>query len=226
MMKTIIRVFFAILFCSGRLAGQETSIVGAWQSRDGDDETVLICQDGYIVITKFNPVNTAFYYSSGVSYKMMKERLIAGLAFTTDKNELKLAGQKGQLLYSRSGDTLRITKVDSVKILFTRSDDGQGSLAGLWRLAGEQGEIKTLLVLSGTRFQRIRFNEQTKELVSSYGGRYDYRNGMYTEHIDFYRKNPDMIGQSLRFTVEISGSGMKISGKNEKGETVQEDWNR
>ena len=84
-MKSIINLFAAIVFFTSKLAAQEASIVGAWQSKDGDDETVLICQAGYIVITEFNPVNTAFYYSSGGSYKVIKDQLIASLEFTTNK---------------------------------------------------------------------------------------------------------------------------------------------
>lgn len=206
------------------MAGQETSIVGAWQSKDGDDETVVICHEGYIVITEFNPVNTAFYYSGGGSYKVTKERLIVSIEFTTNKTELQQAGKKAQLPYSRSGDKLSVTKDDSVKISFIRIDNGSGTLAGVWQLAGKHGELKDLLVLSAGRFQRIQFNAQTKELISCYGGRYDYSDGKYTEHINFYRKDPEKIGKSVSFIVEINKNGMTIKGKNEKGEAVEEEW--
>ncbi len=225
-MKSVIKVISAIVFFSGRLAGQETSIVGAWQSQDGDDETVLICQAGYIVIAEFNPVNTAFYYSSGGSYTLTKERLIVGLAFTTNRSEAQQPGEKRQLEYSRLGDKLSITKDDSIKVLFTRIDNGNGMLAGVWQLAGKHGALKDLLILSAGRFQRIHFNTQTNELISSYGGRYDYSDEKYIEHINFYRKDPDKIGKSVSFTVEIHQNRMTIKRKNEKGETVEEEWMR
>ena len=225
-MKSIINLIIAIVFFSGTSTGQESSVVGTWYSKDGDDEYVLICQANYIVITNFNKVNTAFYYSSGGSYKAIKDRMIASLEFTTSKHELQHIKTLGQLQYTRSEDKLSIIREDSSKVFLSRVDNGQADLAGVWRLAGQQGELKSLLVISGHRFQRIHFNPKTKELIGSYGGRYEYSDGKYTEHIDFYKKDGDKIGTSVSFTLEVNKTGMVIKGKNEKGEEVEELWKR
>lgn len=227
-MKTLLPCILisVISLFSPELTKQQTSITGAWLLKDGDDETVFICKDGYILITEYNPINTAFHYSSGGSYQEIKGQLVASLEFTTSKSELQQAKMKGQLIYSISGDKLSITKEDSIKKVLNRVDDGGGAMAGVWKKPGQQGDEKTLLILSGKRFQRIRYNAKTKELISSYGGHYDYNNGKYTEHIEFYRKDPEMIGKTISFAVEIEKDRMTIKGKNEKGEGVEEEWSR
>lgn len=226
-MKTFIPgIFLLFSVLSGpERAKRQTSITGAWISRDGDDETVFICQDNYIIITEYNPVNTAFYYSSGGRSREIKGQLIASLEFTTNKSELQQR-EKGQLIYTAAGNKLSITKDDKTKREFTRIDDGTGNLAGVWKKEAATGDEQTLLILSGTRFQRVRFNAKTRELVSSYGGHYKHSQGNYTEHISFYRKDPDMIGKSVSYTIEIKKDRLTIKGKNEKGEAVEEEWGR
>ncbi len=58
-------ILLSLVVISGSFYTPQSSIVGAWHWKAGDDETVLICTNSHIVITEFNQVNTQFVYCSG-----------------------------------------------------------------------------------------------------------------------------------------------------------------
>jgi len=81
---------------------------------------------------------------------------------------------------------------------FSKIDDGKpGKLEGTWLFSnrmrnGKLGDPrsadnprKTMKILSGTRFQWIAYNVETKEFMGTGGGTYTTTNGKYTENIDF-----------------------------------------
>ena len=107
-------------------------------------------------------------------------------------------------------------------------------LAGAWRISGrvrdgELGEIpdsprKTLKILSGNRFQWIAYNSSTKQFFGTGGGTYDIKDGIYTEHIEFFSRDSSRVGMNLPFNFEMTDRGWHHSGKGSTGNPVDEYW--
>jgi len=65
------------------------------------------------------------------------------------------------------------------------------------------GVRKTMKILSGTRFQWIAYNTETKEFFGSGGGTYTTQDGKYTEKIEFFSRDNSRAGMSLQFDFSI-----------------------
>ena len=79
-------------------------------------------------------------------------------------------------------------------------------------------------ILSGTRFQWIAYNTETKEFLGTGGGTYTTEDGKYTENIEFFSRDATRVGTSLAFTFEIKDSNWHHSGLSSKGEPIYEIW--
>ncbi len=118
---------------------------------------------------------------------------------------------------------------------WTRIDDGSpGKLAGAWVITGRindgefrkmtPGARKTMKILSGTRFQWIAYNSETKEFFGTGGGTYTTKNGKYVEHIDFFSRDSSRIGMSLEFDFSLEEGRWNHKGLSSKGEPINEIW--
>ena len=54
-------------------------------------------------------------------------------------------------------------------------------------------------ILSGTRFQWIAYNTETKQFMGTGGGTYTTINGEYVENIEFFSRDDSKAGLSLKF---------------------------
>jgi hypothetical protein len=87
------------------------------------------------------------------------------------------------------------------------------------------GARRTMKILSGTRFQWIAYNVETKQFFGTGGGTYSTVDGKYTENIDFFSRDQSRVGMSLEFTFAIDDEGgWRHSGKSSKGDTIDEIW--
>jgi hypothetical protein len=222
-------ILLSLLFGNGSFNKPQLSVTGAWHEQKDDDEAVIICTHGYIIIAEFNQINTSFIYSSGGSYTEKKAgQLVVDVDFSNRKKDAEFVGTKGAMVYSISGDQMTVTMNDGVKRVVTRVDDGGGELAGAWRLSARMnsgrmeavpdGPVKMIKVLSATRFQWVSFNTETNEFIASGGGTYTFKDGKYTEHIEFYAKDSYKIGTSQAFDATID--------KNVWVNKAQEEWTR
>ena len=115
-------------------------------------------------------------------------------------------------------------------------DEATESLAGNWRItAREQSGTmtaikpaarKTIKILSGTRFQWAAINMETGEFFGTGGGHYTYKDGAYTEHIEFFSRDASRVGASLSFKAEINNGEWHHSGLSSKGDKIHEVWSR
>ena len=80
-------------------------------------------------------------------------------------------------------------------------------------------------ILSGTRFQWIAFNTETKEFMGTGGGTYSTVDGKYTENIDFFSRDNSRVGASLEFDYELNGDEWHHKGLSNKGDPIYEIWN-
>jgi hypothetical protein len=80
-------------------------------------------------------------------------------------------------------------------------------------------------ILSGTRFQWIAYNVETKEFFGTGGGTYTTVDGKYTENIEFFSRDQSRVGMSLGFDFSImDDGGWRHSGKSSKGDPLDEIW--
>jgi hypothetical protein len=108
-------------------------------------------------------------------------------------------------------------------------------LQGAWLMSGRirDGETqlwdtsrprKTMKILSGTRFQRIAYNAETKQFMGTSGGAYTTANGEYTENIEFFSKDDSKVGTSLKFNYRLVDDKWHHSGLSGKGDSIHEIW--
>jgi hypothetical protein len=88
------------------------------------------------------------------------------------------------------------------------------------------GTRKTLKILSGTRFQWAAIDPGTKEFFGTGGGTYQFANGKYMEHIEFFSKDNNRIGATLAFDGKLENGDWHHSGLSSKGEKIYEIWSR
>ena len=118
----------------------------------------------------------------------------------------------------------------------TRIDDGTpGELQGAWLMSGRvrdgkeqmrdtSGARKTMKLLSGTRFQWIAYNIETKEFSGTGGGTYTTVNGKYTENIEFFSRDDSRVGASLEFDFSLVDGTWNHRGFSSKGDAMHEIW--
>ena len=120
---------------------------------------------------------------------------------------------------------------------YKRLDDGSAPLTGVWHITGQmrEGKIvpihrtgtrKTLKILSGTRFQWAAIDPGTKEFFGTGGGTYQFVNGKYTEHIEFFSRDSNRVGASLSFDGRLENGEWNHSGLSSKGDKIYEIWSR
>ena len=126
------------------------------------------------------------------------------------------------------------TDINGKSQKWNRIDNGAAPLSGVWRInARKNGDHlnpmplaarRTLKILSGTRFQWVAINIETKEFFGTGGGRYTFENGKYTEYIEFFSRDTNRVGSALSFEGKIENSEWHHSGLSSRGEPIYEVW--
>ena len=118
----------------------------------------------------------------------------------------------------------------------TQIDDGTpGKLQGAWLMSGRIRDgkestrdtnrpRKTMKILSGTRFQWIAYNTETKKFMGTGGGTYTTINGKYTENIEFFSRDDAKVGRVLPFDFEFIDGKWHHKGFSSKGDPLHEIW--
>ncbi|AKA34843.1 hypothetical protein [Flagellimonas lutaonensis] len=223
---------FAIIFS---ISLQAQSLIGAWEAstvKGGKQlRNVVIFADGYQAATNYDAETGAFVSTNGGTWQLDGNTLTETVEFDTKNPER--VGSTSSFEITVDNDELRINDMDMV---WKRIDDGTpGELAGAWLISGRKrnGEIqkrntgrprKTMKILSGTRFQWIAYNTETKEFMGSGGGTYTTKEGKYTENIEFFSRDDSRVGASLQFDYELKDGDWHHSGLSSKGQPIYEIW--
>lgn len=232
-MKHILKLLI-LLFGFGVLQSQ--SLIGAWQndhvSELGEALTsVLIVADGYQVITTYNSQTGAFIHTNGGTWELQGNMMTETVEF--DTNNADLVGKTVSFEIDLTDDTFQIVD-DSRK--FKRIDNGTpGKLSGAWLMSGRMrdGNLesrptntprKTMKILSGTRFQWIAYNTETKQFMGTGGGTYTTIDGKYTEQIEFFSRDVSRVGAALEFNFSIKDGHWHHEGLSSKGDPIYEVW--
>lgn len=232
MKKTTLFIIF--LFFSFAIHAQ--SMIGAWEasstSENGDQlRNVIIFANGYQVLSRYNATTGEFVNTIGGTWKLQGDIITQKIEFDTNNPELVGTELTSKIIITDN----QIEIVDS-NMKFKRIDMGlPGKLQGAWLMSGRvrNGETqlrdtnrprKTMKILSGTRFQWIAYNTETKQFMGTGGGTYTTNNGEYTENIEFFSRDDSKAGLSLTFNYKLIDSEWHHTGLSSKGDPIHEIW--
>ena len=211
----------------------QSSITGAWHSQNGRIENVVVFQDGYFSHSIFDKANKKFIRTYGGTFSESGGQLHVNTEFDTENKDN--VGRHNHYGYSISENKL-ILNTGGTATEFTRIDNGTGELAGNWRITArmnngemqpmQPGRRKTLKLLSGTRFQWMAINTETKEFFGTGGGTYSFKDGRYTENIEFFSRDSSRVGASLVFDGSVSNNVWTHKGLSSRGDPIHEEWTR
>ncbi|PKV75213.1 membrane or secreted protein [Pontibacter ramchanderi] len=215
---------------------QTAELEGAWRTTDAQgNEVVMLVQDGFFTIARFNKANKQFLGTTGGTYTVSNGKFEIKYEFNTlDSTQVGTSTtanfnvQQDQWTMERDGVTDTWNRINE--------SNSTSPLASTWRITGRErdgqmstmrpGPRKTLKVLSGTRFQWIAFNTETAEFSGTGGGTYTAENGKYTENIEFFSRDNSRVGQSLSFNYEVKDGNWHHSGQSSTGNKIYEIWSR
>ncbi len=226
-------LFFSLVII---LSVQAQSFVGAWESFTTSDsgekiKNIVVFTESHQVLTSYTADSGKFLMTNGGTWKLDGNVVTEKIEFDT-KNPERVGTQVSFEVFINDS-SMGIVGQDQK---WTRIDDGTpGELQGAWLMSGRKrnGEIqtrdtdrprKTMKILSGTRFQWIAYNTETKEFKGTGGGTYTTANGKYTENIEFFSRDDTRVGASLGFDFELIDGSWHHSGLSSKGNPIHEIW--
>ncbi len=221
-------------------------LMGAWEliSKNGstpnEGRMIKIVSQNTFVYTMYNAENGQFLGTEGGAYTYQAGQLKETLEFCTwdaenvgKTHEFSYSFELGVMILSGNLNGEIITEVWR---RIDRSDNMQVSpLAGAWRIRGrvtdggqmstiELAPRRTIKILSGTRFQWTAYNMATKEFMGCGGGTYTTKDGVYTEHIEYFSRDQSRVGMDLTFGFKREKNDWHHTGKSSKGDPINEIW--
>ncbi|MDZ4716452.1 MAG: membrane or secreted protein [Cytophagales bacterium] len=207
-------------------------IDGAWQQNNQGVTETRIYANGSFASSTYDMGKKEFAGTFGGKYTIAGDKLTETIEFDTRNPERIGTTQASSFRISKGKLTLA-----GKPALFNRVDQGEpGQLAGAWLITGRvrdgkvtrstPGARRTMKILSGTRFQWIAYNVDTKEMLGTGGGTYTTVNGKYTENIEFFSRDNTRVGASLGFEFSLVEGEWHHSGLSSKGEPINEIWTR
>jgi len=219
-----------------------TALEGAWEIETVNGSAlehrgVLLLQSPYAFYTEFDVENKKFIGSQGGAIEITGNKMSFTTEFNTwDANEVRKVYEITASLKVNRVTLDFVADDSSFQMVLTRIDTGEGDLAGAWRITdrmrnGEMtamtlGERKTIKMITGSRFQWVAFNPETKQFSGTGGGTVILENGKYNEHIEFFSRNADRVGADLSFNYKVDGDKWDHSGLSSTGSPIREIWTK
>ena len=234
MKKTIILTIFILSITNTNAQ----SFVGAWErnhvSEQGEElKSVVIFSDGFQSISTYEAQTGKFIYSNGGTWELSGDTMTEKVEF--DTNDSSRVGSEVNFKVIISDSTMAIV---GSEMKFKRVDNGKpGKLEGPWLMSARIREEKkqsrdtskprkTMKILSGTRFQWIAYNTETKKFMGTGGGTYTTKDGKYSENIEFFSRDNSKAGLSLKFDYELLDGKWHHKGFSSKGDPIHEIWSK
>ncbi len=210
------------------------TLQGAWEMVYNNRNYLIIADEHYFMFTEYDKAGKQFYYSFGGPYTLAPGRLTAKIQFNSADSSM--VGRT--MTYNILGNSeLMQTNLSGVKTEWDRVDKGNEHIAGNWRIThlmrdGNLGNEmplrarRTLKLLSGTKFQWAAINIETGAFSGTGGGSYTFKDGIYTENIEFFSRDNSRVGMSLSFTDTLRNAQWIHSGKTSQGAPMYEIWKK
>lgn len=210
----------------------DESILGAWQFQDKGITQTRIYSKGHFSVSIYSRVEKKFTGTYGGKFTVAGDRVTEVMEFDTRNPERVSIEQSSTFTITKG----KLKFSNNPKANHSRLDDGgPGQLAGAWLITGrvnDKGEVRrstpgarrTMKILSGTQFQWIAYNVDTKEFFGTGGGNYTTVNGKYTENIEFFSRDSSRVGMSLGFDYSLVEGDWHHKGLSSKGEPINEIW--
>jgi len=226
----LVTLCFALAF---NVQAQPSNINGAWEFQEGENRHLLLVQDSIYFYTVHQ--GKEFMMSQGGKVSITGDKLSGTVWFNT--SDSLNVGQDFEFPFTVSGKQLSITAPE-VQLNFTNIDDGKAPLAGVWRITGrkeENGKIvpvhqtgtrHTYKLLTGTKFQWVAIDPAKKQFSGTGGGSYTFKDGKYTENIEFFSRDNTRVGASLTFDGKLENGDWHHSGLSSKGAKIYEVWSK
>lgn len=225
----------SVVLCVGATLamGQNDKLTGAWSYNDGKNEEVHTYVSGIFSVAVFSVANKEFVSTYGGKYEIKGSDLVVKFEYNTATPSV--VGTELKINFDQKGNELTLSSTD--RRVLKRLDDGTpGKLAGAWLITGRMrdnaisrstpGARRTMKILSGTRFQWIAYNVDTKEFFGTGGGTYTTVDGKYTENIEFFSRDATRVGASLTFDYSLPDGEWRHQGKSSKGDPLDEIWTK
>ena len=213
-MKKIILVLLCT-FLSVGISAQ--NFVGAWESYHNAEngtqlKSVVLFADGYQVITTYEALTGKFIATNGGTWTVTGDMMTEKVEFDSKNPERVGSEVRFEVFINDS-----IMGIVGSENKFKRIDSGApGKLQGAWLMSGriKDGETqvrdtsrprKTMKILSGTRFQWIAYNTETKE---------------------FFSRDDSRVGANLQFDFSLVDANWHHTGLSSKGDPIHEIWSK
>lgn len=232
MRKLFVTVLLLTVFlCT--LRAQSTSVLGAWQLINGNDTHYLFFQDNFCFHTVKQGAN--FMMSQGGNYQVSSGKLNVKVLYNS--SDSTKVGNEMSLPFSFTDGRLAV-QTEQGEAKFVKIDDGKSTLAGVWKITGrmdaegkiadihQTGSRQTYKMLTGTKFQWVAIDPEKKQFSGTGGGSYTFKDGKYTENIEFFSRDSSRVGASLSFEGKIVNGKWHHSGLSSKGDKIYEVWGR
>ena len=232
--RILFYLFLTVPFFTNGQNNDLESLQGAWETPmtypEGNISIVAIIADSYISITRYHKEWRSFYGTTGGSIAVGKGQI--SINYEYNFKDSTRVGTLETLKYSIDGGEMTL---EGFPNKWKRLDVGQpGDLANAWLITGRKrdgemtqrkpGPRKTMKILSGTRFQWIAYNVETKQFMGTGGGTYTTTDGVYTENIEYFSRDNSRVGASLEFDFELQDGHWHHSGLSSKGSPIYEVW--
>jgi hypothetical protein len=246
MKKTIWKLAFFTLsglllgFNASASAPHKAQLYGAWQqkaaSADGELMHTLLFSGQYFSWTIYRAESGAFISTQGGSWALAGEKLRIEYEFSSADSTRVGTAEEWTLTYQ--GAQLFLEGAGGPAGAWQAVDAGTTTaLSGPWLFSGREheGEItrrntdqprKTMKMLTGSRFQWVAFDTETKRFFGTGGGTYTAENGVYTERIEFFSRDDARVGAELQFQFRVDGADWHHQGKSTAGDPMYEIWSK
>ena len=231
-------LFLTINICLKPSNANAQSFIGAWErnhiSKDGVKlKSVVIFSKSHQVLTTYETLTGEFIYSNGGTWKFNNNIMTEKVEF--DTNDSTRVGSIISFDVKISDSTMSVV---GSNMKFKRIDNGRpGKLNGAWLMSARFKEgtkqlrdttnpRKTMKILSGTRFQWIAYNTESKKFMATGGGSYSTLNGEYVENIEFFSRDNSRIGVSLKFNFQLLDNKWEHKGFSSNGNPIHEIWSK
>jgi len=226
MKKTFI-LLISVILSTTTFAQKASNLSGAYHAKANDIHNLLLIADNYCSFISYK--DNEYISTWGGPISIANNEIHVQVEYN-DKDKEKV-GQKISIPFQLEKENIKTNE-----LLWVKEPAKKQDLDGLWRITGRdqdgkvstiaRGDRKTIKLLVGGYFQWIAINPAEKGFYGTGGGKYQFANSSYTEHIVFFSRDNTRVGAKLTFKGELKEGQWHHSGKSSKGDPIYEIWSR